>query len=854
MNRLSWPAFILTILIACEPLGAADIPTHEFDIPAAPLGEALNVLARQSGLQIAMDPREGRGVTTRPVVGTYTAQAALTELLRNTGLTFRFLNARTVAIRAAPPARPQSAPNTAAAEIAPEAPLDEVVVTGTHVRGGETASPLLVYERVDIERSGAATAPQFLTTIPQNFGGGHSDRSNNEVSLQPDPSFGTAVNLRGLGSGTTLVLVNGRRSALGGSAQFVDVSMIPLSAVERIDVLTDGASAIYGSDALGGVVNFVMRDDYEGAETALRAGATTHGDGDQYLASQSYGHRWDSGNALVFYEYSQSDAVFANRRPFSRDVEWAADLVPEQQRHSVYTALHQNVSDALSLSIDGLHSERSTGFAAWDAFAETLNVTSAGTKQYGGSLGAELRLGKSWRMEVSAGMNRNDIRNRHFAPDGVTGPGFFFYQQSTYDLEYAQTLLSGTAWALPTGDLRLALGTSYRQESYVSSDPLSNISGTYEARAAFGELQVPLARTVMLTLAGRYEDYTTFGETFDPKFGLRWSPSPSLRLRATYGTSFHAPSAYQLDDFNATHTLRNLPDPLGPNGISRTVVRLGNNADLHEETARSWTAGIDFSPLAWPGFEASLTWFRIDYSGRIQSPSLHFLQGFSDPRYAKLITRRGDMPDAEFDAFVAELLSGRAHVSRCPVALDPVTGACAEPPSNFDAVYDSRVLNLAGLRTSGLDFLARQQLPTSVGTFDINLNVSYLFDYEQQVTSIAPYVEYVDTALNPLALRARATIDWTRGRFGIMGAVNYANRYTNNTTIPSRAIAAWTTVDLNVRYELAQTSIGLFVTNALDRDPPAFTNFDLVGRPLGYDPANADPLGRTVSLQVRRRW
>ena len=111
------------------------------------------------------------------------------------------------------------------------------------------------------------------------------------------------MNLRGLGAGSTLVLLNGRRiSASGLNAQFFDVSNIPLTAIERVEVLTEGASAIYGADAIAGVVNFILRDEYEGAETRLSYGEDGKGDTAELLLGQVFGKGWDSGRFVLSYE------------------------------------------------------------------------------------------------------------------------------------------------------------------------------------------------------------------------------------------------------------------------------------------------------------------------------------------------------------------------------------------------------------------------------------------------------------------------------------------------------------------------------------------------------------------------
>jgi outer membrane receptor protein involved in Fe transport len=128
-------------------------------------------------------------------------------------------------------------------------------------------------------------------------------------------SSASGVNLRGLGSGATLVLLNGRRLAPGASdGRFVDISGIPLSAIDRIEVLPDGASAIYGADAVGGVINFILRDDYEGAETLARMGSATDSAPNESQVAQTLGTRWERGNALVSMEYyKRSNLASADR-------------------------------------------------------------------------------------------------------------------------------------------------------------------------------------------------------------------------------------------------------------------------------------------------------------------------------------------------------------------------------------------------------------------------------------------------------------------------------------------------------------------------------------------------------------
>src|SRR5580698_9206286 len=165
----------------------------------------------------------------------------------------------------------------------------------------------MFYSRDDIDQSGAATLDQFARQLPENFGGADDIgtlNTNANLGILPQGASsnvfgGAAFDLNGLGVGATLTLLNGHRLAPSGfDGSFVDVSQIPLSAVDHIEVLNDGASAIYGTDAVAGVVNIVTRKDYSGAEAALRYGTSTEGGDMEETASLLAGRGWGSGNFM----------------------------------------------------------------------------------------------------------------------------------------------------------------------------------------------------------------------------------------------------------------------------------------------------------------------------------------------------------------------------------------------------------------------------------------------------------------------------------------------------------------------------------------------------------------------------
>jgi len=201
-----------------------------------------------------------------------------------------------------------------------EAAPIRIEVTGSNIPRPETESalPVQVLTRDDILRSGATTVPELLRTVSANVLG-----FNDQLAIGNLVRPGLAsANLRGIGDGSTLVLLNGRRVAnyaFDGGA--VDLNTIPLSAVERIEILKDGASAIYGADAIAGVVNFILRKDFRGFEATTYGASTEHGGADARQATLSAGYGalpTDRFNAFATMSYRKSDALHAIERPFAR--------------------------------------------------------------------------------------------------------------------------------------------------------------------------------------------------------------------------------------------------------------------------------------------------------------------------------------------------------------------------------------------------------------------------------------------------------------------------------------------------------------------------------------------------------
>jgi outer membrane receptor protein involved in Fe transport len=204
------------------------------------------------------------------------------------------------------------APPCSIAKSADASTLEEIVVTGSHIRGVENAgSKLIVIGRDQIDASGYGRVEDVLATVTQNF-----NRADGAVS---EPGFfnlnhGAEVQLRGLGVGTTLTLVNGQRQgASGWQGSFTDVSTIPVSAIERIEILPEGTAALYGSDAIGGVVNIILRRNFEGVEARVRASATDS-EATERSAALLVGHVGSRGNVLAGFQFNDSEVLRCSAR------------------------------------------------------------------------------------------------------------------------------------------------------------------------------------------------------------------------------------------------------------------------------------------------------------------------------------------------------------------------------------------------------------------------------------------------------------------------------------------------------------------------------------------------------------
>jgi iron complex outermembrane receptor protein len=356
-----------------------------FNLPAQPLAESLRALGAQTGLNIMVSPPLVDGKQAPALKANLSAKDALAKLLAGTKLEYHFVNDQTVVIRQKseavaasdpPAAQPSSAPsqdttkeagkNTSQdfrvaqvdqATAGPQAveekkerkELQEVVVTGSRIptKVGQGAQEVKVYSAQQIEQSGQTTLANFLNTLPE---------VSTSFTEFPGQGNQTTVQLRGLPIGTTLLLLNGRRIGLTGEAAngglvLFDLNNIPTAAIERIEVIPQGSSAIYGSDALAGVVNIILKSNFSGIQADAHYGSAS--DTDEVGGSLALGKDWQSASLSAILSYYHRSALLGADRAIENNPDFTSIGGPDDR---ITTCNPGNVYSSTGGNLPGLSS------------------------------------------------------------------------------------------------------------------------------------------------------------------------------------------------------------------------------------------------------------------------------------------------------------------------------------------------------------------------------------------------------------------------------------------------------------------------------------------------------------------
>ena len=843
---------------------------HAYVIPAGSLKDALDALASQAGVSVLFSPDLVTGKRTRGVSGQFTPAEALGRLLEGTDVGFESPDPTTLVLRRKPAASaapavqgvaPRRAPAAAQASEADVQELGQLTVTGTRIRGGTTPSPVTTIGIQQIQEEGFSDLGEVIRSVPQNFSGGQNPGvlMGNVIGAglaNQNLTGGSALNLRGLGPDASLTLLNGRRMSYGGFVQAVDISAVPVEAVARVEIVADGASAIYGSDAVGGVGNVILKRDFDGVAISAAYGAATDGG----LAKREYaataGGHWGSGGLIATYKHVSTDPLYARQRDYTDHLPEPQMLLPESSLRSGLVSAHQALGDVVELRLDALRTERDQRYYYFGASPALYNILTPETSISLVSPGVDVFLPNDWTLSLSSTWGKDEHVQEHARFTFATGAVTPMINDCMCNKSRIHEIgAEGPLFAMPGGDARIAVGAGYRQNAFLQFNYLTGantIQGDESSRFAYAEANFPLVgpeagragvRRLNLIAAVRGEDYDSFGRVTTPKLGLVYGPGADYTLKASWGRSFKAPTLYQL--FRARIAQVSSAASFGGAAYPANALVLiegGGNRTLDPERARVLTASFAFHPEAIPGLEAELTWFDIEYTDRVIEPFTNFAQALSNPAFAEFVQLA---PSA---AEQAEII---ARADRYVVG-----GGLTYDPARVVAILHARYINAVRQEIRGVDLSGSYRFELDAGQLTLRGSASWL-DSVQQTTVTA--FDLAGTLHNPVKFSGRLGTVWTRGGFTASAFANHKSGVRN--VVQNEELASFTTFDATLRYALARSGgawagleVALSAQNLFDRAPSLYTLAADRTHVPPYDSTNYSPIGRFLNLSISKHW
>lgn len=853
-SRAAGAAFSLLLLTGVTPATAQPTGRYAFDLPAESLSQALRDVSTRTGRNVIAPGQLVQPLRAPPLSGSFTAEEAISTLLEGTGLHYKVVQGTVIV---------EPIPFAESTTLGGQEAGPAITVTGTRIRGAPVASPVIKLTQEQIREAGQGTLAEAVRTIPQNFGGGQNPGVGNNVPSSNGVNVGSAasVNLRGLGSDATLTLLDGHRLSYSASRQAIDISSIPLAAVDRIEIVPDGASALYGSDAVAGVVNVILRRDFDGIETSARVGTSTDGGDFEQRYGIVAGRQWTGGGIFAAYEFGRTTAVVGRDRSYTAETSPALTLFPFIRSHSLAVTAHQDLAPDLKLDVDGLYNNRYSRSSY--ALNPAGDIEESGARFSFRSSSFVIAPTLRWRpagdwdlfLTGSYGQDHThyDLAS-YFAGSAFRALGNCYCN----DARSAEMGGDGTVIRLPAGRVKLAAGLGYRSNKLIRFNGPgadTNISKIQESYYGYGELAIPVvapeqqlrfARSVSLSAALRYESYPGVGKVVTPKFGAIYAPSADLAFKGSWGKSFRAPTLYQ--QYQARNVVlapgfvfggQNLPE-------APALLLQGGNPDLKPERATSWSATVDLHPRTVEGASFELSYFSTRYRDRVVTPILFLSQALSNPIYAGRLTF--DPSQSLVNAVVASADSF-ANVTDAPF-----------DPENVGVFIDDRNVNAGYQKITGLDLLAAyaKDLPRAAGRISGTLNATYLKS-EQQLAPGQPILPLAGILFNPPHWRGRGGLSWSKASVTLTGDLNYIGGVKDSRGEPPLHVRGMTTADLTLvirsaaeRGLLSGIDASLTVQNLFNAKPHLIATTLPSDAP--YDSTNYSPVGRFIAASLRKKW
>ena len=428
--------------------------------------------------------------------------------------------------------------------------LEEVVITGSRIvrRDFESNSPIVTVEAADFEQQSGLNIESFLNQLPTYNPAASPVTTQGDVQITPVNSVGIAsISLRGFGPNRSLVLVNGKRPTPINALMVTDVNGVPSALVQRVETITGGASAVYGADAIGGVTNFILRNNFEGFEVDGQYGTTEAGDGDEYRTSIVLGANFADGrgNVVMGMEHYNREAAM-------------------QRNRDIYTDFWANPYTAGTFGLQGINGYScASGTTAQNdltcpAASAVRALYPSGTSPF--SATQAVRPNGS----VNTGFN--------FNPDGTV-----FTNVSPGGLTRFRTPIDGQEWAktqtLSPQDINgktVSEGVKWNNQEAFASAPQERYSfftnGTFEISdtvSAFARANYAESKTATLLFGTSVVSGWEFSVPYNPATDSPVNPALNYKDEATVRSILANPTAFANPGFKATGTAgANFPVPL----------------------------------------------------------------------------------------------------------------------------------------------------------------------------------------------------------------------------------------------------------------------------------------------------
>ncbi|RIA46776.1 outer membrane receptor for ferrienterochelin and colicin [Hephaestia caeni] len=841
---------VIAVLMASVACGfvpqcatASDRQVYQFDLPAQDLGDALRAVAAKAGWELYASADDLNGVPAPRLHGTFTAREAVERLVRGTNLSVRF-DKGAVIVRG----RSEVAAGNGASG-------KDIVVTGSRIQGAPPAAPVAVVTSEDMRNAGQADLGEMARSLPQNFGGGQNpglNFSGGGAAGNLNVNGASTFNLRGIGQNATLTLLNGNRYSNSGISAALDLSSIPVAAVDRVEVVADGASAIYGADAVGGVVNVILKRDYSGGYVSGRLGTSTDGGDFEQQFSGVVGRHWSSGGVLATYDLFRNTAILAGHRSYERPSNPDSTTYPDLIRQSFLLSGHQAVASFMRLSADLLfkagemNSANGTLVDKPIAFQGVLTKRTFETFGIAPSVDVDLPGGWSAKLTGIYSTDNTGGLSRFYSAGAFSRATPARYDNAAKSLELSA---QGPLFQLPAGDVRLAVGAGIRTNSFIGVLPTLTIDRDRTNRYIYGELfaplvepaqNIPLIRRASISGAVRFEDYSDSIGIATPKVGLIYQPVEPLTLKASWGRSFKVPTLYQqYSGYSAVLLPASGYGSAFPTN-STLIYIVGANDRLKPERSENYTFSAELKPIK--DLSIAVSYFHINYTDRVSAPLTSYVGALTNPLYAQLVT---------INPSLAQMNAAIAGATQVP----GLQNGTASPydPARVVAILDGRDRNISQQEFRGIDLALRYARQLGIGGTLIISAAGTWIESAQVLLPGQPSTPLAGRIFNPPHFKARGGVTFSKARFSLSAYANFTGDVLDARQTTPVDVEGMTTFDLTARLRIApRTELSLNALNLLNAKPETIYTSSASDTP--FDNTNYSAIGRFLSITVSQSW